>query len=267
MNMIRVSKVSFRYIEEWVLRDISFCVNRKEVLGIIGPNGSGKTTLLKSLNRTITPEQGDIIIDGTNIKGIKRRELARIVGTVPQEASMIFPFTVLEMVLMGRAPYLGRLGFEVEQDYKKAIRAMEMTDVSPFSSRKIDALSGGEKQRVLIARAIAQEPLIMLLDEPTSFLDIRHQIEIYDLIKELNSANGLTVIIVSHDINLAAQYCNRVMLMNNGRVFKIGSPDDVVTKENIEEVYGCQVLVDKNPVTERPRITPLSSRLSEKEMG
>jgi iron complex transport system ATP-binding protein len=261
MNMVRVSRVGFRYIEEWVLRDISFSINKGEVLGVIGPNGSGKTTLLKSLNRTITPEQGDVFIDGTNVKEIKRRELARIVGTVPQEASMIFPITVLEMVLMGRAPYLGRLNFEGEKDYAKAIMAMEMTDTLPFSSRNIDALSGGEKQRVLIARAIAQEPVIMLLDEPTSFLDIKHQIEIYDLIKGLNSRNDLTVVIVSHDINLAAQYCNRLLLLNNGRVSKIGSPEDVVTKENIEEVYGCRVLVDRNPVTEKPRITPLSRNL------
>ena len=217
MGMISISKASFRYAEEWVLRDITFSVKRGELLGLIGPNGSGKTTLLKSLNRTLPLERGDIFVDGANIKGIKRRELAKIVGLVPQETSMVFTFTVLEVVLMGRAPYLGRLGFESENDYAKAIRAMEMTDILSLSKRGMNALSGGEKQRVLIARAIAQEPDIMLLDEPTSFLDIKHQVEIYDLIKRLNSIKKLTVIVVSHDINLASQYCDRMLLLNKGR--------------------------------------------------
>lgn len=263
MDMIRVSKVSFRYVEEWVLRDVSFGVRKGEFLGVIGPNGSGKTTLLKSLNRTLAPEEGDIFINGLNVNEIKRRELARVVGMVPQEAPIVFPFTVLELVLMGRAPYLKRLSFEGEKDYKIARKAMEMTGTLGFSGRGISALSGGEKQRVLIARAIAQEPDIMLLDEPTSFLDIKHQIEIYDLIKGLSSRDGLTIISVSHDINLAAHYCDRILLLDNGRVCKVGSPEDVVTGENIEGVYGCRVLVDKNPVTNKPRITPLSKKVGE----
>jgi len=261
VSMISISKISFRYAEEWVLRDVSFDVSKGEFLGVIGPNGSGKTTLLKSLNRTLSPDEGDIFVGGDNIKEIKRRELARIVGMVPQEIPMVFPFSVLEVVLMGRAPYLGRLGFEGKRDYEITRRAMEMTDTLSFSERGMDALSGGEKQRVLIARAIAQEPEVMLLDEPTSFLDIKHQVEIYDLIKELSSKNELTIVAVSHDINLAAQYCDRILLLYNGRVHEIGSPEEVVTGENIEGVYDCKVLVDRNSVTDKPRVTPLSANV------
>lgn len=260
MDMIRVSGVSFRYGEQWVLSNISFCVNKGEFLGVIGPNGSGKTTLLKSLNRTLTPEEGSVFINGVGVSEIKRRELARVVSMVPQEAPLVFPFTVSELVLMGRAPYLRRFCFEGKKDHDIARRAMEMTGTLDFSGRGVSALSGGEKQRVLIARAIAQEPDVMLLDEPTSFLDIRHQIEIYDLIKGLSSRDGLTIVSVSHDINLAAHYCDRILLLNEGSVHKVGSPEDVVTGENIESVYGCKVLVDKNPVTGKPRITPLSKK-------
>ncbi len=256
--MINVSSVSFRYVDQWVLRDISFDVTKGEFLGVIGPNGSGKTTLLKSLNRILVPQEGDVLVGGVNVKEIKRRELARVVGMVPQEAPMVFPFTVLELVLMGRAPYLKGLSFEGEKDCEIARRAMEMTDTLQFSKRVVGALSGGEKQRVLIARAIAQEPDVMLLDEPTSFLDIKHQIEIYDLIKGLSLGNGLTIVGVSHDINMAAQYCDRIILLSNGRVYKVGTPEEVITWENIEGVYGCIVLVDKNPVTGKPRITPVS---------
>ncbi|MDY7033498.1 MAG: ABC transporter ATP-binding protein [Thermodesulfobacteriota bacterium] len=258
MGMIDVSKVSFKYIEEWVLKEVSFSVGKGEFLGVIGPNGSGKTTLLKSLNKTIVPQQGDISVDGVNIKNIKRRELARVLSMVPQESPSVFPFSVMEMVLMGRAPYLSRLSFEGEEDYEIARRAMKMTDTIGFAARGMGELSGGEKQRILIARAIAQEPDVMLLDEPTSFLDITHQIEIYDLIKGLSSANGLTVVIVSHDINLAAQYCNRILLLDKGGVRRIGTPEQVITRENIEGVYGCRVLVDRNSVTDSPRVTPLS---------
>jgi len=260
MDMISVSGVGFRYVEDWVLRDISFSVKKREFLGVIGPNGSGKTTLLKSLNRTLSLKQGNISINGVNIKQIKRRELARVMGMVPQEATIVFPFTALEVVLMGRAPYLGRLGFESEKDYKIARRAMDMTGTISFSKREIDTLSGGEKQKVLIARAIAQKPEVMLLDEPTSFLDIKHQIEIYDLIKALSLNDGLTIVSVSHDINLASQYCDKILLLNNGRMHKIGSPEEVITRENIEEVYDCCVLVDKNSMTGKPRITPLSKK-------
>jgi len=261
MDMIKVSGLSFRYIEEWILKDISFSVKKGEFLGIIGPNGSGKTTLLKNLNRTLNPEQGSVFINEANIRDVKRKKLSMIVGMVPQEASIIFPFTVMEVVLMGRAPYLGRLSFEREKDYKIAKEAMEMTNTLCFSPRDISTLSGGEKQRVFIARAIAQEPDIMLLDEPTSFLDIKHQVETYDLIKQLNSGSGLTIVSISHDINLAAQYCDRILILNNGKIHSIGCPEEVITREDIEVVYDCQVLVDRNPITNKPRITPMGKNI------
>lgn len=262
--MIRVSNLSFRYVEEWVLKDISFNVKKGEFLGVIGPNGSGKTTLLKSLNSTITPEEGDVFINGANIKGIKRRELARIMGMVPQEASLVFPFSVLEVVLMGRAPYLGRLSFEGEKDYEMAREAMEMTDTLSFATRSINELSGGERQRVLIARALAQQPQVMLLDESTAYLDIKHQIAFFDLIKTLNQEEGLTVMAVTHDVNLASIFCDRVMLLSKGTVHCMGTPGEVITESNIKEVYETDVLVDANPQTGLPRVTLVASSLSDK---
>jgi iron complex transport system ATP-binding protein len=262
--MIRVSNISFRYVEEWVLKNISFDVKKGEFLGIIGPNGSGKTTLLKSLNRTLTIGKGDVFINGTNIKDTNRRELARIVGMVPQETSLVFPFTVLEVVLMGRAPYLGRLSFEGEKDYAIARDAMEMTDTLSFATRSINELSGGERQRVLIARALAQQPQIILLDESTAYLDIKHQIAFFDLIKTLNREEGLTVVAVTHDVNLASIFCDRVMLLSKGAVHCIGTPGDIITEPNIKEVYEADVLVDTNPQTGLPRVTLLASSLSDK---
>lgn len=264
MDMIRVSNLSFRYVEEWVLKDISFTVKKGEFWGVIGPNGSGKTTLLKSLNKTLSPKEGDVFINGANIKEIKRREIARILGMVPQEASIVFPFSVLEVVLMGRSPYLGRLSFEGEKDYAIARDAMEMTDTLSFATRSINELSGGERQRVLIARALAQQPQVILLDESTAYLDIKHQIAFFDLIKTLNQKEGLTVMAVTHDVNLASIFCDRIMLLSKGTVHCIGTPEEVITESNIKEVYEADVLVDANPQTGLPRVTLIASSLSDK---
>lgn len=262
--MIRVSNVSFRYAEDWVLKNISFSIEKGEFWGIIGPNGSGKTTLLKNLNKTLSPKEGDIFINGTNIKEIKRKELARIVGMVPQSASTVFPFSVLEVVLMGRAPYLGRLSFEDEEDYSIAKNVMKMTDTYSFATRNINELSGGERQRVLIARALAQQPKVLLLDEFTAFLDIKHQIAFFDLIKTLNKKEGLTVIAVTHDMNLASIFCDKIVLLSKGALHSIGTPWDVITESNIKEVYETDVLVDTNPQIGLPRVTLIASSLSNK---
>ncbi|KAF0120189.1 MAG: iron complex transport system ATP-binding protein, partial [bacterium] len=184
------------------------------------------------LNKTLSPKEGDVFINGANIKEIKRREIARILGMVPQEASIVFPFSVLEVVLMGRAPYLGRLSFEGEKDYAIARDAMEMTDTLSFAMRSINELSGGERQRVLIARALAQQPQVILLDESTAYLDIKHQIAFFDLIKTLNQKEGLTVMAVTHDVNLASIFCDRIMLLSKGAVHCMGTPEEVITESN-----------------------------------
>jgi iron complex transport system ATP-binding protein len=263
MTIVKLTDIGFRYNAGWVLRHISFEMNRGEFMGIIGPNGSGKTTLLKMIDGLLDPEEGEIWIDGAPSRHFKRTELARRVAVVPQDTQLIFPFTVEEVVLMGRAPHLGKLRFEGEKDFRIAGHAMKATDTFSLRDRGMNALSGGERQRVLIARALAQEPRIMLLDEPTALLDIRHQVDFFDLMKTLNRDQSLTVIAVTHDINLASDYCDRIILLKSGQIFSMGSPHDVIIESNIKDVYEAKVLVDQNPVTGKPRVTLLSSHPSD----
>ena len=262
MSIIKMAGIDFRYKDAWALRDVSFDVQRGEFLGIIGPNGSGKTTLIRIIDGILVPEKGNISVNRNNIRGMRRRDLARLVAVVPQDSAMIFPFKALEVVMMGRSPHLGMLRFEGDRDFEIARKAMEMTDTISLADRSIDRLSGGERQRVLIARALAQEPEVVLLDESTAFLDIKHQAAFFGLMKTLNRGKGLTVLAATHDINLAAAYCDRIMLLKNGRIRSLGAPGEVITVANIREVYETDVLVDANPLNGLPRITLMSSTLS-----
>lgn len=259
--MIEVKSVSFRYHKDWVLQDVSFRVERGEFVGVIGPNGSGKTTLLKILYRLLLPQKGEVFYELVSLRKMDRRDIAKKVGVVPQETHLLFPFRVAEIVLMGRSPYLGNLLFERETDLEIARKAMEWTKILPFSERPVDELSGGEKKRVFIARALAQEPEVVLLDEPTANLDIHHQIDFLDLILTLNRERGLTIVMASHDMNIASEFCDRLILLKGGGIYKIGTPQEVITRENIEQVYGCNVWVDQNPVSGMPRITLLRKEI------
>ena len=252
--MIEVNAISFRYHKDWVLQDISFRVEKGEFVGVIGPNGSGKTTLLKILYRLLTPQKGEILFNLAPMKRMDRADIAKRIAVVAQETQLLFPFSVLETVLMGRSPYLGHLTFEGQKDLEISKKAMEWTKILPFSERPMDELSGGERKRVFIARALAQEPEVILLDEPTANLDIHHQIDFLDLILTLNRERGLTIFMASHDMNIASEFCDRLILLQGGRIFKMGSPREVITKENIEKVYGCQVWIDQNPISGMPRI-------------
>ncbi len=255
MPLLRVDNVSFRYGEQWVLRGIDFEVAKGDFLGIIGPNGSGKTTLLRVIDGILAPQEGTVLLEGTEIGKLRRDALARAVAVVPQYSALAFPFSVEEVVLMGRAPHLGRWRFEGDEDNRIARKAMEMTDTLGLAARDMESLSGGERQRVLIARALAQEPRLMLLDEPTAFLDIRHQVDFFDRIRLLNRDRGLTVVAVTHDINLAAHYCDRIILLKDGRIGAAGPVDAVITEENIRKAYETRVMVDRHPGTGSPRIT------------
>jgi len=255
--MIEANSISFRYFEDWVLQDVSFQVGKGEFIGVIGPNGSGKTTLLKILYRLLSPQRGEVFFDRVPLKKMNQRDIAKRIAVVAQETYPVFPFRVIEIVLMGRSPYLEHLMFEREKDLEIAKKAMEWTEILPISERPLDELSGGERKRVFIARALAQEPEVILLDEPTTNLDIHHQIEFLDLILALNQEKGLTILMASHDLNLASEFCDRLILLQKGRIFKIGPPQEVITRENIERVYGCGVWVDQNPVSGMPRITLL----------
>jgi iron complex transport system ATP-binding protein len=255
--MIEANSISFRYLEDWVIQDVSFQVGKGEFIGVIGPNGSGKTTLLKVLYRLLSPQRGEVFFERVPLKKMSQRDIAKKIAVVAQETYPAFPFRVIEIVLMGRSPYLGHLMFEREKDLEIAKKAMEWTEILPISERPLDELSGGERKRVFIARALAQEPEVILLDEPTTNLDIHHQIEFLDLILALNREKGLTILMASHDLNLASEFCDRLILLQKGGIFKMGPPQEVITRENIERVYGCGVWVDQNPVSGMPRITLL----------
>jgi iron complex transport system ATP-binding protein len=253
--MIEVNFISFRYHKDWVLQDVSFRVEKGEFVGVIGPNGSGKTTLLKILYRLLAPQKGEILFELVPMKKMDRMDIAKRIAVVAQETQLLFPFSVLETVLMGRSPHLGHFMFEGEKDLEIAKKAMEWTKVLPFSERPIDELSGGERKRVFIARALAQEPEVILLDEPTVNLDIHHQIDFLDLILTLNRERGLTIVMASHDMNMASEFCDRLILLQEGRIYETGTPEEVITKENIESVYGCEVWIDLNPISGMPRIS------------
>lgn len=262
-----VHSVRFRYqsremgVADWVVDDVSFQVQDGEVVGIVGPNGSGKTSLLKLLARLARPEQGSIDLLGRNLFGMTPEELARVVGVVPQDTQQLFPFTVAETVLMGRFPHHPRdrwgsgFGWESSEDVAIAEEAMMTMDIVHLAHRAVTELSGGERQRTVIARALAQTPQILLLDEPTAFLDLHHQVEIGSALRRLNEDHGLTVVLVSHDLNLVAQYCDRILLLDRGHVVRLGSPDDVMEPVLLERVYRCRVLVDRHPTSGVPRVT------------
>lgn len=260
----RVKNLRFKYDDSWVLNGLSFEVKEGEILGIIGPNGSGKTTILRILSSVLIPQGGEVRIRGKNLLELKQKEIAQIVGVVPQDTYFPFPFTVGEVVLMGRSPWFSGFGFESSEDLQIASQAMALTNTLSFSNRLIFELSGGERQRVIIARALAQEAQVMLLDEPTAYLDIGYQIEIYDLIKKLNAEKKLTLIIVSHDLNLASEYCDRLILLEGGRIYKMGTPKEVITEDNLSRVYQSKILVEENPITGAPRVTLLSKLMSRK---
>ena len=243
---------------EAVLKGLSCLILSGRVLGILGPNGSGKSTLLKLLARVYQPQKGTIEILGESLTGLSQLNVAKRVALVPQETLQVFPFTIAEMVLMGRSPHhqgWGGWHWEDSQDWAVAQNAMDELDVAHLGDRLVTEVSGGERQRAVIARALVQEPQILLLDEPTAFLDLHHQLDIARIIKRLNRERGLTVILVSHDLNLASQYCDQVLLLNHGRLAAMGSPQTVITPEVIEAVYGCSVLVDRHPQSGLPRVS------------
>jgi iron complex transport system ATP-binding protein len=248
------------YGTETVLRDLSFEVRKGEFFIIIGPNGSGKTTLLKILAGIDRSFQGSVALLQQPLKSYTRRELARRLALVPQLAAETFPFSVQEVLLMGRAPHMGLLGLESQKDRRIAEQAMRFTGVSHLGRRRLDQLSGGERQRVYLARAVCQEPAVILLDEPTAALDLAHQIRVMDLMARLREERGVTIVMVSHDINLAAMYADRLMLLKDGTRMAIGAPREIVTYQNIERTYGCRVLVGENPLGGYPQVTPVPGR-------
>ncbi|NIA09042.1 MAG: ATP-binding cassette domain-containing protein [Nitrospiraceae bacterium] len=260
MKAVAIRDLGIEYKGKQAIRGLSVDILQGEFFVIIGPNGAGKTTLLKALSGMQGLKAGYIDIMGRPLNSYSRRRLSALIALVPQQVALDFCFTVADTVLMGRSPHIGLLGIERQQDFEIAHRAMEVTGVSHLASRRLDQLSGGEQQRVIIARAICQGPKIILLDEPTTALDPAHQINIMDLIERLRLEQDVTVIMVSHDLNLASMYGNRLLLMKDGSIVQIGTPDQVLTEDNLERAYGCRLLVDKNPIGPFPRVTLLPEK-------
>jgi len=239
-----------------VIRDADLALRRGEFAGLIGPNGAGKTTLLRALAGRMRPEAGAVLLEGRPMAQRPRREVARLLAVVPQLSTPPFEFTVREIVAMGRTPHLGRLQGERTEDRDAIERALDLTDTAALAERPVTELSGGEFQRVVIARALAQEAPVMLLDEPAAHLDLGHQAAIFDLLVRLNREEGRSILCVSHDLNLAAQYCDRLIVLVDGRTVAQGRPAEVLTEARIAELYGARVQVDTGPHG-RPRVTLL----------
>lgn len=256
---LRIFNLSFSYNSIKALDNVSLEVSGREILGLIGPNGSGKTTLLKCINKKLSPKVGTVLIDNENVFKMSRKELAKNIGVVPQISSISFPFTVFDIVLMGRYSRM-KGNTETEEDISVVKHCLEITGIEHLSSRFITEISGGEYQKVIIARALAQQPKVLLLDEPTSHLDINHQIEILDLVSALCREKNLAVIMALHDLNLAARYSNKIMMLKKGKIFALGTPEEVLTPQNIREVYGIEVEINRSNKGGYLNIIPLSSK-------
>ena len=261
-----VRSVFFRYgsarkERPWVLCNVTLQVHAGEMLGIVGPNGSGKTSLLKLLAKIVRPQEGAIVLYGQALEIATQHEVARHAAFVPQDNQPTFAFSVAETVLMGRFPHRHRsrwdygFGWDSREDCAIARQAMTTMDVTHLAERSVMDLSGGERQRTVIARALTQTPKVLLLDEPTAFLDLQHQLEICSVLRSLKEDRGLTIVIVSHDLNLASQYCDRIVMLKDGAIFAMGSPREVMRPDVLQAVYGCAVLVDAHPESGLPRIT------------
>ena len=253
MVKLKVKGVEFSYASAPILKDICLEVEASEILGIVGPNGAGKSTLLRCINRILKPNGGSILLDGQEIKEMSRLELARHMGYVPQTSTNVFPATVFDTVLMGRRPHIGWRSSE--RDIEKVLEILQLLNIVEFAMRDINELSGGQQQKVFIARAVAQAPDILLLDEPTSNLDIRHQLEAMDIIKNIVREKEISAIMAIHDLNLASRYADRIIMLNGGSIFDAGNPASVLTPGNIKNVYGVEAVVRNE--NGRPYIVPI----------
>lgn len=249
---VKVSDLSFSYKTGPVFSGVSFEAGEGSVTGIAGPNGSGKTTIIRCINGILVPE-GEISIFGTSVREMDRTDIAKVIAYVPQVISGVSPARVFETVLLGRKPHIGWRARE--EDYEKAYSAMELVGVEKFAFRGLNELSGGERQRVMIARAIAQETPIMLMDEPTSSLDVRYQMSVMEIVRNLSEERGTSVIISVHDLNLASRYCDEILVLNEGRVCGFGPPSTLLSESMMRSVYGIEAHISNE--LDRPYIVPL----------
>ena len=254
MVNLEVQQVYFSYLDGLVLRNVSLSIKAGEMVGLLGPNGSGKTTLIKLASGVLKPNQGEIKLDGSSLGRLSRKSIARSVAVVPQQFNIPFAFTTTGVVMLGRTPFFRAFAEESEIDKQFVSNALELVGISELKERRFDELSGGERQKVILAMALAQQPRLLLLDEPTVHLDITHQVEILELVRRLNVERELTIIAAIHDLNLASLYFDRLILLKEGRVSADGTPAQVLTEDRIREVFSASVRVEPHPVTGVPHI-------------
>jgi len=258
MSRVRLvaERLRFAYEGHRVVDDIGLEVGGGELVGIIGPNGAGKSTLVRLLAGVAVPQEGRVLLDGEPLLARSRRDIARAIALLPQDPRVEFPFTVLEVVLMGRAPYLGGLGFAAGDDVAMARAALVRLGLEGMEARGLDTLSGGERQRVFLARALVQDPQVLLLDEPTTHLDLRHQSAILDVVRERVRRRGVAAVAVLHDLNLAAVACDRLVLLAGGRLVAAGAAAHVLTTERITDAFGTEVRVGRHDGSDVPTVLP-----------
>jgi len=251
---LEIRELSFSYKSRPVLKKVSFEVNSGEIVSILGPNGSGKTTLLKCISRLLKPK-GTILIDGIDVNDMRQRELARVFGYVPQRALNVLPCSVFDAVMIGRRPYIG--WGSGKQDKEVVFNVLRLMGMEDMALRPFDGISGGEMQKVLIAKALAQEPKLLLMDEPTSNLDLRHQLDVLRIIGEIVEEKNVSALIAMHDLNLAAKFSDKIILLKKGEVYDDGDPRSVITQKSIRSVYGVEAIVEENEG--RPHVIPLKA--------
>jgi ABC-type cobalamin/Fe3+-siderophores transport system ATPase subunit len=257
--LLEARALTIRYGERIAVADVSLTLSPSEISAVIGPNGAGKSTFLQALNGRIPPAAGAVLLDNQPLEGISRRSIGRRIAVVAQEAELRFPVTVLEFVLGGRYAWATNTawGWETERDLEVADEVLSETELTELSGRPMNELSGGERQRAVLARALATEALFLLLDEPTANLDLSHQATLLALVRSRCDNQGVSALVVTHDINLAAQFADNVLLMKEGKTVHLGKPEDVLTPQLLQKVFDVRVLVDAHPVTGVPRVTPI----------
>ncbi len=252
--MLQVHDIRFSYAKP-VLNGVSFDAASGELLAVLGPNGSGKSTLIRIIVGLLKPDSGNVLMDGSDLASMSRREAARVIGYVAQESAVRFPLTAMELVLQGRFAQGRVIGFESERDVSEAHWAMRVTETTEFAARPLAELSGGERQRVMLARALAVRPRLLVLDEPVANLDIAHQVKMLELIKRLTIEEGITAIVVTHELNLAAEFASSVLLLKSGDAIAFGAPREVMTRNALQAVFSTDLLVDESPASGAPRVT------------
>ncbi|MGE7915539.1 ABC transporter ATP-binding protein [Lysinibacillus xylanilyticus] len=259
---LETKQVSFSISDERILHEVSVQIKEKQFVGLIGPNGSGKSTLLKNMYRVLKPESGTVLLNEQDILKQSSKSIAKNLAVVSQETPVVFDFTVHDLVSMGRTPHKKLFELDQERDFQIVKNALDQTGIAHLEKRSFSSLSGGEKKRVMVARALAQQAQMLILDEPTNHLDIQHQLQLMDLIQTLH----LTVVAAIHDLNIAAMYCDQIYVLQQGRIVNFGTPEEVLTPALLQDVFGVYADIQTHPLTGKPYLTYVSEQFTKKAL-